>query len=135
MALKIQTEFSGIDLSGAYCRVGNTQITTPYNGPYSISIHIDIFASMAAKEAGAKPLSGMDFTFTDIPEKREMKQVVIDGVPQVEDGKKVMEEVVTPAKPDFTELYTILSNGGDPRAMVYNALKARRPEFAQSTDI
>lgn len=136
MALQIASEFAGIELPTAYCRVKNTQISTPADRPYSITINVDVFASAAAKAAGAPPIRGMDFTFTDIPEKIEKVPVMENGV-QIKDadGQPITEDVVIPAHLHFTELYEVLSAGGDPRAMVYEALKSRRHEFDGSLDV
>ena len=136
MALQIVSEFSGIDLPDAYCRVSGVSINTPADRPYSIGIHVEVFASAAAKAKGGKPINGMDFSFTDVPEKIETKPVLVDGKPSLDkDGAQITAEIVTPAKPDFTDLYKILMAGGDPRAMVYEALKSRRIEFAASEDV
>ena len=118
---------TGDDLDSAYSRFRSATIEIPPEGGHVVVVHMDVFSSKDARQQGKKPLSGMDFTFKDTPEK-------VETVRKTVDGKEVEEEKVTPAVTDGTDALAVVMKGGDLRAAVYAFLAARRPEFKGRPD-
>lgn len=120
MALQIKYKPANDDeIPNAYARIGSVSFCTR-NGAQKFSVSFDVFRNKAASDAGRPPLGGMDFNFTDTPEKRVEKERTL------EDGTKEKYDEVTPAVTDFSDAWKLLQNEGDKRALAYEFVLERR---------